>query len=82
LHVNKADAAVAAATAGHGITRVYSHMIAAEIASRALEFVLEDYEPPPIPVHIVHKEAGQTSARVRAVVDHLVENLRSHPALS
>ncbi len=81
FHVNKADAAVSAATVGRGITRVYSHMVAAELASGNLELVLEEFEPPPMPVHIMHKEAGQTSARVRAVVDHCVEGLRKHPAL-
>lgn len=81
LHVNKADVAIAAATIGRGITRVFSYMIVNELEAGTLETVLEDYEPPPIPVHIVHKEAGQTSARVRAVVDHCVEYLRKHPAL-
>jgi len=81
LKVNKADAAVAAAIAGRGITRVYSHMVVAELGSGELEVVLEDYEPPPVPVHVVHKEPGQTSARVRAVVDHIVHGLRSSPAL-
>ena len=61
--------------------RVLSYMIAPQLASGALEIVLEDYEPPPVPVHVVHKEAGQTSASVRAVVDHLVDRLRSNPAL-
>lgn len=81
LQVNKADAAVDAASAGYGITRVYSHMIARELESGGLETVLEDYEPPPVPIHVVHKETGQNSARVRVVVDHLVTSLRSHSAL-
>jgi len=82
LHVNKADVAIAAAVKGRGITRVFSYMIVSELAAGTLEAVLECYEPPPIPVHIVHKEAGQTSARVRAVVDYCVEHLRKHPALN
>ncbi len=81
LKVNTADAAIAAARAGRGITRVLSYMIADDVVAGTLAFVLEDHEPPPVPVHVVHKEAGQTSARVRAVVDHLVAALRRHPAL-
>ena len=81
LHVNKADVAIAAATTGRGITRVFSYMIACELEAGTLAAVLENHEPPPIPVHIVHKEAGQTSARVRAVVDFCIENLRKHPAI-
>ena len=73
---NNADSTIAAAMAGRGITRVLSYMIAPQLAAGTLELVLEDYEPPAVPIHVVHKEAGQTSARVRAVVDGLVEGLR------
>ena len=82
LLLNTADAAIAAAVADRGITRVLSYMTAPQLASGALEIVLAGYEPPPVPVHVVHKEAGQTSGSVRAVVDHLVERLRSNPALA
>ena len=81
LRLNNADAAIAAAVAGRGITRVLSYMIAPQLRSGELEIVLDDYGPPAVPVHIVHKEAGQTSARVRAVVDHMVEGLRNDPGL-
>jgi DNA-binding transcriptional LysR family regulator len=80
--LNSADAAIAAAIAGHGITRVLSYMIAPQLEAGALEIVLEDYEPPAVPVHVLHKEPGRTSARVRAVVDHLVQSLRQNPALA
>ena len=82
LLLNNADAAIAAALAGRGITRLLSYMIAPEREAGALEIVLEDHEPPEVPVHVVHKERGQTSARVRAVVDHLVQSLRKEPALA
>ncbi len=82
LRVNSAEVAIEAVKNGHGITRVLSYMISPELRSGELEIVLEDFEPPPVPVHIVHKEARQTSARVRAVVDYLVQGLRKHPAIS
>jgi DNA-binding transcriptional LysR family regulator len=75
--VNTADAAIAAAVAGRGVTRVLSYQVAAEVADGKLQIVLPEAEGAPLPVHVVHKEAGQTSARVRAVVDHLVEDLRA-----
>ena len=81
LHVNKADIAIEGAVAGRGITRVFSYMIASELDSGELVPILQEHEPPPIPVHVMHKELGQTSARVRAVVDHCVEHLRNHHAL-
>ncbi len=79
--VNNADTAIAAAVAGQGITRVLSYMVAPLVQTGVLEILLEDFEPPVVPVHVVHKEAGQTSARVRAAVDHLVEHLRREPVL-
>ena len=82
LLLNTADAAIAAASAHRGITRVLSYMIAPQLEAGTLEVVLRDFEPPPVPVHVVHKEPGQTSGAVRAVVDHLVEGLRRNPALS
>lgn len=81
LNFNIADSAIAATLAGRGITRVLSYMIAPHVASGSLEILLEDHEPPPVPVHVMHKEPGQTSARIRAVVDHLVERLRNEPRL-
>ncbi|MEQ9143602.1 MAG: LysR family transcriptional regulator [Parvibaculaceae bacterium] len=81
LRVNTADAAIAAVLDGRGITRVLSYMIADHVRAGALKVILDDFEVPPVPVHVVHKEAGQASGRVRAVVDHLVERLRASPAL-
>ena len=81
FHVNKADVAIGAALAGRGITRVLSYMISNELEEGVLEIVLDDWTPPAVPIHIVHKEAGQTSARVRAAVDFLVGHLRKSPAI-
>ncbi len=81
FRVNSADAAISAALAGRGITRVLSYMVAPQLTAGTLELVLDDHGPPPAPVHVVHKEPGQTSARIRAVVDHLVHGLRADPAL-
>ena len=81
FRVNNADAGIAAALSGRGITRVLSYMIAPQLAAGTLELVLDSFAPPPIPVHVVHKETGQPSARVRAVVDFLAERLRVDPRL-
>ena len=82
LQVNTADAAIAAVLAGRGITRVLSYMIRPHVEAGALAIVLADCEPPAVPVHVLHKEAGQTSARVRAVVDFLAQRLRADSALT
>jgi DNA-binding transcriptional LysR family regulator len=77
--VNNADVAIAAATAGCGITRVLSYMIAPQLASGELELVLDPFTPPAVPVH---KEPGLTAARIRTVVDILIERLRKEPSLN
>ncbi len=81
LRANNADVAIAAAVAGRGITQVLSYMIAPQLKRGELEIVLPDFTPSEIPVHVVHKEQGQTSGRVRAVVDFLADRLRAVPSL-
>lgn len=81
LLTNTADVAIGAALAGRGITRVLSYQIDDEITAGRLEVVLPKHAPAPVPVHVVHRETGQVSARVRAVFDHLVETLRRNSSL-
>lgn len=82
LQTNTADVAIAAACAGRGITRVLSYQAADEVAAGRLEPVMTAFNLPDVPVHVVHKEAHHVSARVRAVVDHLVGELRGLPVLN
>lgn len=82
MKFNVADPAIAAALSGRGITRVLSYMISKHVAHGDLEVVLPDFEPPTVPVHVVHKEPDQTSARVRAVADFLVDRLRNNRMLA
>lgn len=82
LTVNTAELAVAAAVAGRGLARLFSYQVAAELAAGRLELVLEDWEPEPFPVHLVHAEGRRVSARLRAFIDLAVERLRALPALS
>ena len=81
IHVNGADMAIQAALRGHGITRVLSYQIADEVKAGDLEVLLPDFIPPPVPVHVVRKEGGQPSGRVRATLDFLVDRLRSESVL-
>lgn len=81
LSVNANDSAVAAAVAGAGLTRLLSYQVAPQLASGELKVVLSEFEPPPLPIHVVHREGRQASAKVRAFVDLIVERLRADPAL-
>ncbi len=82
LTVNTNDAAIEAAKAGLGITRLLSYQIAPYLASGALKIVLENYEPSPYPIHVVHREGYHASTKVRAFIDLIAERLRSNIVLN
>ena len=77
LMVNTADIAIGAARAGHGVTRLLSYMIQPELRAGQLDIVLADFEPPPVPIHLVYPDAGRGSSRVRAFVDFAAARLRA-----
>jgi DNA-binding transcriptional LysR family regulator len=56
--------------------------VAPQLASGELEIVLAEFEPPPLPIHVVHREGRRASAKVRAFVDLIVEQLRADKALN
>ncbi|PTL76769.1 LysR family transcriptional regulator [Vitiosangium sp. GDMCC 1.1324] len=82
LIVNTAEVAIAAAVAGRGLTRVLSYQIAPELLAGQLRIVLEDFEPPPLPIHVVYPEGRRANARVRAFVDFAVDRLRAEKSLN
>lgn len=81
LFVNAHDIGIAAAEAGFGLTQALSYQVAPQLRDGRLKIVLRDHEPPRLPVHVVHQEGSRSSARVRALVDHLVDRLRAIPVL-
>ena len=82
LTVTSNEAAIVAAVQGFGVTRLLSYQIAAFLESGQLKAVLIDYEPPRLPIHVLHSEGRQASAKVRTFVDMLVERLRADKALN
>jgi DNA-binding transcriptional LysR family regulator len=82
LSVTTNDAAMEAALRGFGITQLLSYQVARLLEAKELSLVLEKYEPPPRPIHIVHREGRHASAKVRAFVDLMVERLRADPAIT
>ena len=71
------DSAVAAVANGFGLTRLLSYQIAAHLRTGQLKAILTRYEPPPLPVHVVHREGRQAPQRVRAFIDLAIERLRA-----
>jgi DNA-binding transcriptional LysR family regulator len=77
LAVNSVDVAVAAAVKGRGLTRLLAYQVDDEVRAGRLRIVLQDYEPAPLPVHVIYAGGKRTSAKVRAFVDLAVEGLRA-----
>ncbi|MEC8811656.1 MAG: LysR family transcriptional regulator [Pseudomonadota bacterium] len=75
------DSVIAAAVAGHGITRVLSYQAEPQVSAGRLQPILEEYEGPPIPVSIVHPQGRNVPAKVRAFIDLAVTELRAKPVL-
>src|SRR3972149_2972103 len=65
LTVTSNDAAIAAALAGFGVTRLLSYQVAPHLAAGKLKIILGGFEPPPLPIHVLHRERRQASAQVR-----------------
>ncbi|MDJ0926618.1 MAG: LysR substrate-binding domain-containing protein [Gammaproteobacteria bacterium] len=81
LVVTTNDAAIEAARVGFGIAHLMSYQVAACVAAGELEILLPKFEPPPNPVHILHRESRHGSPKVRSFIDALAERLKAEPAL-
>ena len=77
LSVNTAEAAIDAAVAGVGVTRVLSYQSAAAVKAGRLRIVLERFEPARVPVQLVRADAGRVAAKTRAFVDFAAPRLKA-----
>ncbi|MBT3360843.1 MAG: LysR family transcriptional regulator [Rhodospirillales bacterium] len=82
LRMNTNDAVVDLAFQGWGLSRLLSYQIAPYLADGRLQTVLDEFEMPPLPIHVVHQEGRMVSAKVRSFVDYMVERLRADPAIN
>jgi DNA-binding transcriptional LysR family regulator len=82
LVLNAADAAVAAALAGVGIARLLSYQVAQHTRSGALALILEAFEPPAWPVHLVYTGQGRVPLKLRAFLDFAAPRLKARATLA
>lgn len=80
--MNTNDAVIELALQGHGIGRLLSYQVAPYIADGRLKTVMKSYEPPEVPIHLVHQGGRTVSAKVRAFVNFTAERLKSNPLLA
>jgi DNA-binding transcriptional LysR family regulator len=76
LSVNTAEAAIDAAIAGVGLTNVLSYQVARHVREGKLKIVLQNHEPAPIPVHILHAGQGQLPLKMRRFLEFAAPRLR------
>jgi DNA-binding transcriptional LysR family regulator len=76
LVVTTAEAAIDAATAGLGLTRVLSYQADPWVAGGRLQAVLQDHETV-VPIHLVHPAGRHLPAKVRLFIDRAVASLRA-----
>ncbi|MER9107201.1 LysR family transcriptional regulator [Mesorhizobium sp. M0848] len=77
LQVNTAEAAIDAAIAGVGLTKVLSYQIEAALRSGMLRVLLEEFEPNPWPVSLVHAGHGLLPVKLRAFLDFAGPRLKA-----
>jgi DNA-binding transcriptional LysR family regulator len=82
LLANASEIGIQGALAGRGVTRVLSYMVASELRAGRLKLVLEEYEPEPLPIHVVYREGRRAPARVRAFADYTAQRLRADLSLN
>ena len=80
LVVNTAEAAIDAAIAGVGITRVLSYQAASALRAGTLARTLRKFEPAPWPVSLVYAGQGLLPLKLRAFVDFAAPRLKGRLA--
>lgn len=75
--VNTADAAICAAVASAGVTRVISYQIGTAVTEGALRLILRSFEPEPLPVHLVYAGHAILPLKLRAFLDFATPRLKA-----
>ena len=80
LTVNDSEAAIDAAIAGAGIARVMSYKMEAARRAGTLCIVLQEYEPEPLPMHIMYTERKPMPLKLRAFLNWVTPRLKARLA--
>ena len=80
LVVSNLESACDAARAGIGITVAFSYHVAESIKSGELVPLLQDFQPPPLPVSFVYSPNRFMPVKLRAFLDFTLPRLRARLA--
>ncbi|WP_280155805.1 LysR family transcriptional regulator [Piscinibacter sp. XHJ-5] len=81
LLLNDTNAYLAAGLTGLGIIQAPAYAVHAALESGRLVAVLEDWQTPTIPVHVIYPPNRFLSAKVRVFIDWVVDLFERHPHL-
>lgn len=76
MTVSTADAAIVAAVAGLGLTRVLSYQVADAVRDGQLVRLLADHEPPAVPATVIYPGQGRLPMKTRAFIDFAAGRIR------
>ena len=76
LLVDDVEAQLQAAKAGRGIARPLSYQVTDELADGSLIRLLQEYEPEPLPVHLVTLGRSHLAPKIRAFLDSAIRIFR------
>lgn len=69
LLTTSVEAGIDAAVDGLGITRAFCYQVEHHVRAGRLVYLLEAFEPPPVPVNLVHQANRQGAPNVRALIE-------------
>ena len=81
LIVNTSDAAIDAAIAGVGVTRLLSYQIQQAVKDGTLVVVLKRFEPESLPISLLHDNQRRVPLKLRAFLDFAAPRLRARLSL-
>lgn len=77
LATTTTEAAAQAALAGVGIARLLHYQVIDAVRAGTLQIILDTFELPPAPVHLVHAARGQMPLKMRRFLDAAAPRLRA-----
>ena len=77
LAVSTAETAADAAVADLGITRLLCYQVSNAIAEKKLTLLIREFEPPPLPVHLVYASGRLVPQKLRAFLDFVLPRLKA-----
>ena len=77
LSISTVEGALQAALRHSGVVRLLHYQVAEAVAEKRLQIILQEYEPPSVPVSLIHAAHGQMPFKMRRFLDFAVPRLRS-----